>query len=56
MLIPEDILVAGLLARESRAMTQFYQRYRLALLTATLRIVRNRQSAEDILQQSMVKV
>lgn len=49
-------LVQGLLARESRAMTLFYHQYRSALLSAILRIVRNRQSAEDVLQESLVKV
>ncbi|WP_210521007.1 RNA polymerase sigma factor [Hymenobacter terricola] len=56
MLASEDDLVLRLLARDEKAMAQFYQQYRPALLAAILRIVRNRQSAEDVLQEGMVKV
>ena len=56
MQAPEDDLIRRLLAREERAMTLFYQQHRPALFTVVLRIVRNRQSAEDVVQESMVKV
>lgn len=56
MLAPEDDLIRRLLAREEPAMAEFYQQYRAALYAAILRIVRNRQSAEDVLQEGMVKV
>lgn len=52
----EDDLVERLLAREERAMTHFCQHYRPALLAVVLRMVRNRQTAEDVLQESMVKL
>lgn len=56
MLPPDTELVDRLLNREERAMADFYRCYRGALLTAVLRIVRNRQSAEDVLQESMLKI
>ena len=37
-------------------MDQFYHQHRQALLSLLLRIVRNPQTAEDVLQESMVKV
>lgn len=52
----EEELVQHLVNREARAMTQFYQRYRAALFAAVLSIVRNRQCAEDVLPESLVKV
>ena len=56
MLLPDEDLAQRLLARDERAMADFYQHYRPALLAAVLRIVRNRQTAEDLVQESMLKV
>jgi RNA polymerase sigma factor (sigma-70 family) len=56
MLLSEEDLIERLLAREERAMAHFCQHYRPALLNVVLRMVRNRQTAEDVLQESMVKV
>ena len=56
MLLPEDDLILRLRARDERAMTDFYRHYRPALLTAVLRLVRNRHTAEDLLQEGMLKV
>jgi RNA polymerase sigma-70 factor (ECF subfamily) len=37
-------------------MSQFYQAYHAPLYAVAFRIIRNRQSAEDVVQESMVKV
>lgn len=51
----ENQLVSRLHARDEHAMTQFYRNYRQALFQSILRIVRHRELAEDVLQESMVK-
>lgn len=56
MTVNEDDLVRRLVARDARAMTLFYQHYRAALHAAVNRIVRNPQTAEDVVQEGMVKV
>ena len=56
MLLSEENLIERLLARDERAMAHFCQHYRSALLAVVLRMVRNRQTAEDVLQESMVKM
>ena len=56
MSVSEDDLIRRLMARDARAMTVFYQHYRPALHSAVLRIVRNQHTAEDVVQESMVKV
>lgn len=52
---PEELL-QGLLSRDERAMADFYHQYQVPILALLLRITRNRQSAEDALQEGMVKV
>ena len=52
----EEELVRRLLARDGRAMTDFYQRYQVPLYAAIRRIIRDAHVAEDVLQESMVKV
>ena len=54
--IDEADLVRRLLARDERAMTLFYQHYHKALTAAVLRIVRHAHTAEDVMQESMLKV
>lgn len=56
MPLSEPDLVLLLRARAPRAMTLFYHGYRPALYAAVRRIVRNPQSAEDVLQESLVKI
>lgn len=56
MFPPDADLVARLLAREDRAMADFYRRHRGPLFAAVHRIVRNRQSAEDVLQDGLLKI
>jgi RNA polymerase sigma-70 factor (ECF subfamily) len=56
MLSVEEELVRRLLARDARAMTEFYQRYHAALFAAVQRLVRDRAAAEDVLQESLIKV
>ena len=52
----EAQLVDGMRAGDSAAMTQFYQQYRRLLFPVILRIVRCPTSAEDVLQESMLKI
>lgn len=56
MPLAEQELVQRLVNREARAMTVFYQHFGRALQGTVLRVVRNQQSAEDVLQESLVKV
>lgn len=56
MLLPEDELLRRLLAGEENAMTGFYRQYHAALYATVLKIVRNRHSAEDVLQEALLKV
>ncbi|NVO30277.1 RNA polymerase sigma factor [Hymenobacter lapidiphilus] len=56
MLLSEQELVQRLVNREARAMTVFYQQFGRALHAAVWRVVRNQQCAEDVLQESLVKV
>jgi RNA polymerase sigma-70 factor (ECF subfamily) len=52
----EDELIVRLRARDSAAMTLFYRQYSKLLYPVILRIVRNVPAAEDILQESMIKI
>lgn len=52
----EEELVRRLLARDGRAMTEFYQRYHGALCAAVRRLVRDSHTAEDVVQEGMLKV
>ncbi|UOQ72760.1 RNA polymerase sigma factor [Hymenobacter cellulosilyticus] len=54
--ISEDVLVQRLYARDESAMTLFYDKYGRVLYNVILRIVRNEVMAEDVLQESMVKI
>ncbi len=56
MLLAEDELLRRLLAGEGDAMTVFYRQYRVALYNTVLKTVRNRQSAEDVLQDALLRV
>lgn len=56
MLSAEEELVRRMRARDARAMTEFYQRYHLALFAAVQRLMRNRPAAEDVLQEGLIKV
>lgn len=51
----EQELIQRLQARDEAAMTHFYQRYKSALLQAIWQIVRQRELAEDVLQETMLK-
>ncbi|MDO7849947.1 RNA polymerase sigma factor [Hymenobacter sp. M29] len=52
----EEELVRRLLARDGRAMTEFYQLYHAALCAAVRRLLRNAHTAEDVVQVGMLKV
>ena len=52
----ERLLIQRLYAREEQAMTLFYKHYRRALYNVIWRIVRHHELAEDILQESMLKL
>jgi RNA polymerase sigma factor (sigma-70 family) len=54
--VSEEDLIRRLLARDERAMALFYQHYHKSLLAAVMRIVRNAHTAEDVMQESMLKV
>jgi RNA polymerase sigma factor (sigma-70 family) len=51
----ENQLVTRLHARDEQAMAIFYRHYRQALFRIILRIVRQHEVAEDVLQESMTK-
>jgi RNA polymerase sigma factor (sigma-70 family) len=52
----EDLLVQRLRDRDESAMTLFYDRYSAALYGVIMRIVKKEEEAEDVLQESMVKI
>ncbi|WP_345226212.1 RNA polymerase sigma factor [Hymenobacter koreensis] len=52
----EEQLVARLRAQDESAMTEFYDKYSSALYGVILRIVRREEEAEDVLQESLVKI
>ena len=52
----EAELIERMRANDSTAMTAFYQQYRPLLYPVILRIVRGIPSAEDVLQESMLKI
>jgi RNA polymerase sigma factor (sigma-70 family) len=52
----EQELVQRLYARDETAMTLFYDAYGKALHNTILRIVKQEEIAEDVLQESMVKI
>jgi len=56
ILLPEDELVQQLVNREARAMTVFCQQFGKPLQGTIMRVMRNQQSAEDVLQESLVKI
>ncbi|UOQ74111.1 RNA polymerase sigma factor [Hymenobacter cellulosilyticus] len=56
MPVSDHELVQRLTNREARAMTVFYQQFGRALHGTVLRVVGNPQSAEDVLQESLLKV
>ncbi|QIX59720.1 sigma-70 family RNA polymerase sigma factor [Hymenobacter sp. BT18] len=52
----EANLVQRLYARDESAMTIFYSNYRAALYRVILRIVKSPDMADDVLQESMLKI
>ncbi|GAA3922990.1 RNA polymerase sigma factor [Hymenobacter algoricola] len=52
----EEALVQRLYARDETAMTLFYDAYGKALHSTIWRIVKQEQLAQDVLQESMVKI
>jgi RNA polymerase sigma-70 factor (ECF subfamily) len=52
----EDLLVQRLRDRDEAAMTLFYDRYSAALYGVIMRVVKKEEEAEDVLQESMVKI
>jgi RNA polymerase sigma factor (sigma-70 family) len=52
----EDLLVQRLRDRDESAMTLFYDKYSAALYGVILRIVKKEEIAEDVLQESLVKI
>ncbi|MCC3155211.1 sigma-70 family RNA polymerase sigma factor [Hymenobacter sp. BT770] len=56
MLPSEEELVRRLQAGDERALGVFYQHYHVALSAAVRRIVRDPHAAQDVLQESMVKI
>jgi RNA polymerase sigma-70 factor (ECF subfamily) len=52
----EDLLVQRLLARDEQAMQLLQAQYGGSLLLVLMRLVRNRELAEDVLQDGLVKV
>jgi RNA polymerase sigma factor (sigma-70 family) len=54
--VPEAELVQRLMARDERAMAVFYRQYHRALYTAILRLVRQPEVAQDVLQECLVKI
>ncbi|WP_315985140.1 RNA polymerase sigma factor [Hymenobacter sp. BT188] len=53
---PEELLVQRLRDRDEAAMTVFYDKYSAALYGVILRIVKKEEIAEDVLQESLVKI
>jgi RNA polymerase sigma factor (sigma-70 family) len=56
MLAFETELVRRLHARDETAMTEFYRHYGTVLFNVSLRLVRHEQLAEDVVQESLVKI
>jgi RNA polymerase sigma factor (sigma-70 family) len=54
--VSEDLLVQRLRARDESAMTLFYEKYSAALYGVIFRIVKKEEIAEDVLQESLVKI
>ncbi len=52
----EEVLVRGLLARDMAAYNWLYDHYAAALYGVVFRIVRSEEIAQDILQESFVKI
>ena len=52
----ERRLIQRLYARDGQAMTLFYQQYRRTIYHVIRRLVRHDELAEDILQESMLKI
>lgn len=51
----ENLLIQRLHAKDEQAMSFFYKNYKKALYQVILRIVRQEELAEDVLQESMLK-
>ncbi len=56
VLVPEEELVRRLVARDERAFGILYEKYGSALLGTIKRLVRDEVVAQDILQESLLKV
>jgi len=54
--VAEELLVQRLRARDESAMTLFYEKYSAALYGVIFRIVKKEEIAEDVLQESLVKI
>lgn len=52
----EELLVAGLRARDEKAIGLLYDRYAPALYGVVLKIVKREELAEDVLQEGFVKI
>ncbi|WP_046245913.1 RNA polymerase sigma factor [Hymenobacter terrenus] len=52
----DDLLLAGCLAQDRTAQYQLYQRYKAAMFSSALRILRDRELAQDALQEAFVQV
>jgi RNA polymerase sigma factor (sigma-70 family) len=52
----EEVLVAQLRAQDQRAISLLYRNYSAALYGVILRIVKQEEVAEDVLQESFVKI
>ncbi len=55
-IVSEELLVAGLRNREESVMTALYDQYAAALYGILLRIVNDEEKAQDVLQDSFVKI
>jgi RNA polymerase sigma factor (sigma-70 family) len=55
-IVPEAELVQRLAARDEQAMAVFYRQYHRALYAAILRLVRQPEVAQDVLQDCMIKI
>ncbi len=56
MQTPDDILLKGCLKGNRKAQNQLYQKYKRLMFGICLRYARNREEAEDILQDGFVKI
>ncbi len=54
--LSEDLLVAQLRAKDQKAISQLYHNYSAALYGVILRVVKQEEVAEDVLQETFVKI